>query len=224
MGRRHGGWPERVPRPKAAKLSRDELQRLQARAKKYVEESTILRELVGEVQLARGRIYLWRDREVNDLMARITPLGPRSMLFETPRRNSWTEHKRGQLATVLKYAESDTRGTFHGLGSLIAKKSGTKPSGQAVLHQDLGIPIPVLAEPGYWYSMHRKPSIAEISDSKDRALVRFVAFGMSGSFHGTCLYALKEGEWGCYTIKPSASETIATAEAWLDKREWEDWG
>lgn len=29
---------------------------------------------------------------------------------------------------------------------------------------------------------------------------------------------------GCYTIKPSTSETIATAEAWLDKREWEDWG
>ena len=224
MGRRHGGWPERVPRPKAAKLSKDELQRLQARAKKYLEESTILRELVGEVQLARGRIYLWRDREFDDLMARITPLGPRSMLLETPLRNSWTEHKRGQLATILKYAESDKKGTFHGLGSLIAKKGGTKPSAQAELHQDLGIPIPVLAEPGYWYSMHRKPSIAEISDSKDRALVRFVAFGMSGSFHGTCLYAFKDGEWGCYTIKPSASESIATAEAWLDKREWEDWG
>jgi hypothetical protein len=145
------------------------------------------------------------------------------MLLETPRRNSWTEHKRGQLATVLKYVESDTRGTFHGLGSLVANKGGTKASAQTVLHQDLGIPIPVLAEPEYWYSMHRKPSIIEISDSKDWALVRFVAFGMSGSLHGTCLYALKDGEWGCYTIKPSASESIATAEAWLDKREWEDW-
>jgi hypothetical protein len=201
-----------------------ERQRLHARAKKYVEESTILRELVGEVQLARGRIYLWRDREDDDLMARITPLGPRSMLLETPRRNSWTEHKRGQLATVLKYAESDTTGTFHGLGSLIAKENGSKRSAQSALHRDLKIPIPVLAQPGYWYSMHRKPSIVEVSDSRDRALVRFVAFGMSGSFHGTCLYALKDGEWGCYTIKPSASETIATAVAWLDKREWEDWG
>lgn len=27
-----------------------------------------------------------------------------------------------------------------------------------------------------------------------------------------------------YTIKPSASETIAKAEAWLNKRHWEDWG
>lgn len=224
MGRRHGDWPERVPRPKTAKLSKEELQRLQARAKTFVEVSTVLRELIEEVQLARGRLYLWRDREDEDLMARITPLGPRSMLLETPRHNSWTEHKRGQLATVLKYAESDTRGTFHGLGSLIAKKSGSKPSAQVVLHRNLKIPLPVLAEPGYWYSMHREPSIIEVSDAKDRALVRFVAFGMPGSFHGTCLYALKDGEWGCYTIRPSASETIATAEAWLDKRDWEDWG
>lgn len=145
MGRRHGGWPERVPRPKAAKLSREELQRLQDRATKIVGESLILREIIEEVQLARGRLYLRRDREDEELMARITPLGPRSMLLETPRRNSWTEHKRGQLAIVLKYVESDTKGTFHGLGSLVARKRG-------------------------------------------------------------------------------ASETIATAETWLNKRDWEDWG
>ena len=72
--------------------------------------------------------------------------------------------------------------------------------------------------------MHRKPWIDEVSNAKDRALVRFVACGISGSFHGTCLYALRDGEWGCYAIKPSASETIATAEAWLEKRDWADWG
>jgi hypothetical protein len=72
--------------------------------------------------------------------------------------------------------------------------------------------------------MHRKPAIAEISDTNDRVLVRFVAHGMSGSFHGTCMYALRDGEWGCYTIKPSASETIAAAERWLNNRDWEDWG
>lgn len=205
-----------------AKLSKEELQRLHARAAKFAQESVILRELVEEVKLARGRIYLWREPE--DMMARITPLGPRSMLLETPRRNSWIEHKRGQLATVLKYVESDTRGTFHGLGSLVAKKRGSTPSVQQILQRDFKVPIRVLAEPEYWYSMHRKPSIAEISDAKDRVLVRFVAYGMSGSFLGTCLYAIKDGEWGCYTIKPNASETIATAEAWLDKRDWEDWG
>lgn len=86
---RNRGWPERSPRPKVAKLSKEELQRLHARAVKFVEESVILRELVEEVKLARGRIHLWREPE--DMMARITPLGPRSMLLETPRRNSWME-------------------------------------------------------------------------------------------------------------------------------------
>jgi hypothetical protein len=205
-----------------AKLSKEELQRLHARAVKFVKESVILRELVEEVKLARGRIYLWREPE--DMMARITPLGLRSMLLETPRRNSWTEHKRGQLATVLKFMEGDTKGTFHGLGSLVAKKRGSKPSVQQILQRDFEVPIRVLAEPEYWYSMHREPAIAEVSDAMDRVLVRFVAHGMSGSFHGTCLYALRDGEWGCYTIKPSASGTIATAETWLDRREWKDWG
>jgi len=204
-----------------AKLSKEQLQRLHARAVKFAEESIILRELVEEVQLARGRLYLWREPE--DLMARITPLGPRSMLLETPHRNSWTEHKRGQLATVLKHVEGDTRGTFHGLGSLVAKKRGAEPSVQQILLRDFKVPIRVLAEPEYWYSMHRKPAITEVSDARDRVLVRFVAYGMSGSFHGTCLYALRDGEWGCYTIKPNASETIATAEAWMDKRNWVDW-
>ena len=147
MSWRNRGWPERSPRPKAVKLPREALRLLHARARKFVEESVILRELVDEVQLARGRLYLWREPE--DMMARITPLGPRSMLLETPRRNSWTEHKRGQLETVLKYVESDTRGTFHGLGTLVTKKPGVKPSVQQVLHRDFKIPIRVLAEPEY---------------------------------------------------------------------------
>lgn len=66
--------------------------------------------------------------------------------------------------------------------------------------------------------------IAEVSGEKDRVLVRFVAYGMSGSFHGTCLYARRGDEWGCYTIRPNSSDTIAAAEAWLAKRGWEDWG
>ena len=72
--------------------------------------------------------------------------------------------------------------------------------------------------------MHRKPAIAEVSATNDGVLIRFVADGMSDSFYGTCMYALRDGAWGCYTIKPSASETIATAETWLNNRDWEDWG
>lgn len=218
---RNQGWPERTPRPKLAKLTREALQRLHARATEFVEKSVILRELLKDVKLARGRLYFWR--EPGDLMARITPLGPRSMLLESPRGDSWTKHKRGLLATVLKVLEGDTRGTFHGLGSLVAKQPGGKPSVQVVLNREFKIPVRVLAEPGYWYSMHRVPVIAEVSDALDRALVHFIAYGISSSFHGTCLYALRDGEWGCYTIKPSASKTIASAETWLDRRDWDDW-
>jgi hypothetical protein len=146
------------------------------------------------------------------------------LLLESPHRNSWTEHKRGPLATVLRVLERDTRGTFHGLGSLVAKPHGGERSAQVILHRDLKISLRVLAEPRYWYAMHRRPVIAEVNKTKDRVLVRFVASGISGPFHGTCLYALRDGKWCCYTIKPSASQTIVSAEQWLDKRNWEDWG
>ena len=215
-------WPERQPRPKAAKLPREALERLHARATDFVAQSVVLRELLQDVKLARGRLYFWREPE--DLMARVTPLGPRSMLLEAPHGNSWTEEKRGQLATVLKVLEGDTQGTFHGLGALASTQPLDEPSAPVVLHREIGIPVRVLADPGYWYSMHRQPAIAEMSDAKDRVLVRFVAHSLSGSFHGTCLYALRDGEWGCYTVKPSASKSIASAEEWLEKRRWEDWG
>ena len=222
MGWRHRDWPESSPRPKLAKLPRDALERLHAQAVEFVENSVILAELLERVQLARGRLYFWWEPEV--LMARITPLSPRSMLLEAPHGKSWTEEKRGQLATVLKVMEADPDGTFHGLGSLIEPQSDGEPTVQAVLHREFGMPVRVVAEPAEWYLMHREPVVAEINDQKDRVLVRFVAFGRSGSFHGTCLYALCDGEWGCYTIKPNASKTIASAEEWLNKHDWDDWG
>jgi len=107
---------------------------------------------------------------------------------------------------------------------LLAEESVGHLRENVVLHRDFKIPVRVLAELGYWYSMHRKPAIAEANDVKDRVLVRFAAYGISGPFHGTCLYALRDGEWDCYMIKPSASETISSAETWLDKRNWKEWG
>lgn len=90
---RNRDWPERPPLPKVAKLPREALEQLHARAEKFVEKSIVLGDLIETVQLARGR-----------------------------------------------------------------------------------------------------------------------------------LYALRDGEWGCYTIRPNASETISSAEKWLDKRDWNDWG
>lgn len=125
---------------------------------------------------------------------------------------------------VLRTLERDRHGTFHGLGAFATQRRRGATSVQEVLHRDLGVPLEVLAEPRYWYSMHRTPKLAELDRERQRAPVRFESYSAYGPFRGTCLYACVDGEWDCYTIKPTASATIATAEAWLCKCDWEDWG
>lgn len=98
------------PRPKLARLSPATLQRLHDRAATFVAESPSLSEREIKVQLARGRLYFRRGS--GDLMARITPLSSRSMLLESPHGRAWTEHRRGQLATVLKAMAEDREGEF----------------------------------------------------------------------------------------------------------------
>jgi hypothetical protein len=205
-----------------AKLSVADLDRLHASASRFVARSAVLKELVADVQLSRGRVYFWRGE--GDLMARVTPLSRQTQLLEAPRGNGWTEHKRGSTRAVLCALERDIYGTFHGLGTLARKRKDGERSVQEVLHGDFGVPLPVLTEPRYWYSMHRTPRVVDADSARARVLVRFEAFGPSGAFHGTCLYARVDGEWDCYTIKPSASASIASAEGWLARRGWEDWG
>lgn len=214
----------KTPRAKksTASVSQAVLQRLFTRTTKFVEDSLLLSELLDTVQLARGRLYLWRGEE--DAMARITPLGARTMLLESPRGRGWSERERGPLAAVLSVVENDTSGVFHGLGSVLADGADANPPVHLVLHRDYNIPVPVLAEPRRWYSRRLRPVIVEGDDAGDRVLVCFVSDGASGHSHGACLYALENGEWGCYTIAPEASETVADAEEWLDERGWEDWG
>jgi hypothetical protein len=151
-------------------------------------------------------------------VARITPLAGPTFLLEAPWGDGWSEAKKGGWRAVLGALEKDTRGKFHGLGSLAGKGSSV----QKKLHA-LGIPVRVLAEPREWYARHRKPAIIETDKRRGRVLVAFEQFGMFGSFGGTCLYARRDGEWGCYTIRPNAAKSIASAEAWLAKRGWDGW-
>lgn len=95
-----------------------------------------------------------------------------------------------------------------------------RESPQAKL-REMGVPVPVLAEPRRWYLMHRTPSM--IQTAPERALVGFESFGMFGSFGGTCLYARVDGKWGCYTVRPSEAGSIDSAVAWLTKRKWVGW-
>ena len=73
----------------------------------------------------------------------------------------------------------------------------------------------------YWY--HRKPHILEVSRDRRRVLVRFTTSSLSGEFGGTCLYICREGRWDAFTIRPSESDDIASAERWLEKRKWRAW-
>jgi hypothetical protein len=86
-----------------------------------------------------------------------------------------------------------------------------------------GIPIDVMAEPRQWYIYHRKPQIIEVSKDRTQVLVEFTSYSMSGPISGICLYAVVDGEWDAFTIKPNQSGDIATAIAWLKKRNWQEW-
>ena len=210
-----------------------------------------------EVRAARGRFYIERPRQGVDaepqaeVWGRITPLAgaENELLLEVEHRSgSWSEVARGRAAKFTKLIASDTRGTFHGLGSLDASlrrlgegqerlpmviddtgkfvytDTGEGCSVQEVLFHYFGLPVAVIAEPSAWYSYHRRPSIVAATEDRTRVLVSFTAMTMTGdTFGGTCLYLQRDGRWGAYTIKPSESRTIDQAEAWLVKRKWKAW-
>ncbi len=181
---------------------------------------------------------------------RVTPLAESAdfLLEQERRKGSWSEVARGSVKKLMKTVAGDTRGTFHGLGVLdkalrqagkglerlpvkrkgtafVYAESGEECSAQEALFHHFGLPLHILVEPSEWYSFHRKPMIVEGNMDRGRVLVRFGAMSSSGEdFGGTCVYALREGRWRAYRIRPSESRDIATAEAWLLKRKWKQWG
>jgi hypothetical protein len=190
--------------------------------------------------------------EGTEAWGRITPLDDAkgTLLLEQDRgKSNWHEIARGSARTLIKTIAGDTKGTFHGLGALdkalrqagqglvrlpvkreaqanfVYAETGVDCSAQEALFHHFGLPLHVLVEPSEWYSYHRKPTIVEGSEDRTRVLVRFGAMSSSGeSFGGTCLYACREGNWAAYRIRPSESRDITTAEAWLVKRKWKQWG
>jgi hypothetical protein len=248
-------WPERVLRPKARQLSEKERNTILAAMIRAVAASPVLSHLGVRVRLVRGRFYLEREPEQEgksaiEILGRITPLAAAKgdLLLEVERRRgSWYEVAQGSALKLVRVVASDTKGKFHGLGSIDkvlrkAKKglnrlpvkkagkykfvysdTGAPCTAQDALFHYFGLPLDVIAEPSVWYSYHRVPHIVEASEDRTRVLVRFLAASLSGSFGGTCLYAKRDGSWGAYSIKPSESGSIPTAEAWLVKRKWKAW-
>ena len=248
-------WPERVPRPKARRLIEKEKTTLLAAMTSAIAASPVLSYFGVQVRVQRGRFYLERelkeeDEPVIEILGRITPLAAAQgdLLLEVQNRTgSWSEVAKGSARKLINVVAGDTKGRFHGLGSVdkVLRKAGkglnrlpVKKQGkrkfvysetgavctpQEALFHYFGLPLEVIAEPAEWYSYHRVPQIVETSKDKTRVLVRFTADGPMGEFGGTCLYAERDGSWKDYSVRPSESASIAKAEAWLVKRQWEEW-
>jgi hypothetical protein len=250
-------WPDRPARPKVRRLSADERNGYVNGIVRAIERSPVLSALNVEVHALRGRFYIERcyfdeEGELIDTvtLGRITPVADSaaSLLLEVEyRKGSWSEIAKGSVQKVMNAIANDTKGTFHGLGSLnkslqkagkglqrlpvkmrgkarfVFSKTGQQCSTQEALFHYFGMPIDVIAEPRTWYCYHRKPHIIEVSRDRQRVLVRFSTSSLSGEFGGTCLYICRDGEWGAYTIRPNQSGDIASAETWLEKRKWREW-
>lgn len=239
-------WSMRMPRPKVCPLTADQQKRLLTAMVGEIARSPVLSGFGVQVRLRRGRFYIEQPTPAGvEVWGRITPVA-NDLLLETERR-SWNEIAKGSAKKLIKVIAADTKGTFHGLGSLdcslqeagqgltrlpmkvdggrfVYADSGKECSVHEALFHFFGLPIEVIAEPAEWYSYHRTPRIVEFLEERTRVLVRFSAMSMSGStFGGTCLYAQREGQWGVFPIRPSENENIATAEAWLVRRKWKAW-
>jgi hypothetical protein len=228
------------------RLPADEQEKLLREMTKEIAASPVLSAFGLQANLRRGRFYIERSIPSGvEVWGRITPLAD-ELLLEHERR-SWHEIARGSASKLIKTIAGDTRGTFHGLGALdtslrkagqgltrlpmeinaegkfvYADTGGTCSVQEALFHY-FGLPVEVIAQPAAWYAYHRTPRIVECDDDRARVLVRFTAVSLSGSFGGTCLYALRGGSWGAYPIRPSESGSIASAETWLVKRKWMPW-
>ena len=190
------------------------------------------------------------ERPTTEIIGRVTPLESteKEFLLEVEKQlGSWYTVIQGTEIDVIHKILQDTQGTFHGLGDLDTslRKTGGSQNRLEVrmledgrfVYADTGktctfhetlfhffyIPINVIAEPRQWYIYHREPHIIEVSVDRTRILVEFIANGFSGVFSGICLYALVDGKWRAFTIKPNQSRDIDTAVEWLMKREWQEW-
>ncbi len=184
------------------------------------------------------------------VISRATPLLASSgnLLLEAEgRSSSWHEVAQGSAQTIIDTLAGDTKGTFHGLGALDAslRKLGKGPSRRPlrqlessdftfvetgevctfheVMFHFFGLPIDIIAEPRQWYIYQRQPRLLEVNEDQAQILVAFTADGVLGSFASFCLYAIRDGKWHAFPLKPNQSRDIDTAVAWLEKRKWRAW-
>jgi hypothetical protein len=148
-------WPERKPRPKVRSLSSGEREHILDVFRKGIESSPVLSSLSIRVRALRGRFYLERvwqfpgeESEV-EVIGRVTPLedSEKDLLLEVEKRKgNRYEVVRGTAEKVIHRIASDTKGTFHGLGTLNAslrKAGGSLNRLEVKMLEDLGLSMRV---------------------------------------------------------------------------------
>jgi hypothetical protein len=121
-------WPERKPRPAVKALSKKRKDEILSKLVGGIESSPVLSSLNISARALRGRFYieqLWMNDSDDELesaiIGRITPLvTPRGrLLLEAEKsKGNWYEVKKGNAKTLIEHIANDTKGTFHGLGTL----------------------------------------------------------------------------------------------------------
>lgn len=185
----------------------------------------------------RGQYLLERERRENQWYE-VAKGGPKKLVNAIAGDTQGTFHGLGAVDASLRGSRSGpSRQEVKQKGKGFVYAGGRRCSTQEALFHYFGIPIPVLVEPRAWYIRHREPKIVEHAADRSRVLVAFRSSSFSGEpIVGTCLYLRHdaepehadepeagEPEWGAYAIRPNASESIATAEAWIRKRKWVPW-
>ena len=128
-------WPERIPRPKVAKLSEAQKLGILKKLNDGIKLSPVLSYLGICVRPLRGRFYYeWGFDEPSkvEIIGRVTPLTTLKddLLLEVKTNSgNWSQISQGTTRKIIDTIANDTKGTFHGLGALnkslrTAKKEG----------------------------------------------------------------------------------------------------
>lgn len=121
-------WPGRKARPKVQPLSKEQKSATLKKLVSGIEFSPVLSSLSMRARALRGRFYieqLFQNESIEGpeiaTIGRMTPLVAargRLLLEAENGRGNWYEVKKGFAKTLIEHIADDTKGTFHGLGTL----------------------------------------------------------------------------------------------------------
>lgn len=120
-------WPDREPRPKLQRLSKEQKDKILQSLNNELSSSPVMVALNSKIRALRGRfyvekpIYIADEEDEREIIARITPIEGKKnpLLLDAKKANeNWYEVTRGGIKKVINQIINDKRGTFHGLGAL----------------------------------------------------------------------------------------------------------